>query len=65
MTAPHVHTVEEAKKAINKIEHNSDGGYGKPTGIEGGSGGNFTSGSSEGVPPHTKGADWAGGSKRD
>lgn len=63
MTAPHVHTCEEAKSAIKRIEHNQEGSYGKPTSIEGGSGGNFTSGSSESVPPHTKGADWANKSK--
>jgi len=56
---PHVHTVEEAKGNIKKIEHNSMGSYGAPTSIEGGSGANYNTGTTEGVPPRTKGADWA------
>ena len=56
---PHVHTVEEVKAHIKRIEHNEEGSYGKPTAIEGGSGGNFTTGTSEGVPSRTKGGDWA------
>lgn len=42
MTAPHFHTASEAKKAIDKIQHNADGGKGSPTGIAGGSAGNMT-----------------------
>lgn len=56
MTAPHFHTVGEAKTAIKNIEHNPDGGNGPPSGIEGGSGKNDISGSS--VTPKTKGGDW-------
>ncbi len=40
MTAPHFHTTAEARSAIKKIEHNSEGGNGKPSGIAGGSAGN-------------------------
>lgn len=62
--APHVHTVEEAKANIGKIEHNSSGEGpgpggkrgGAPTGIEGGSGTVEKSGG--GVVPTSKGADW-------
>lgn len=61
--APHVHSVEEAKSNINRIEHNSGGQGpgpsgkkgGPPTGIEGGSGANENSGGS--VVPRSKGAD--------
>lgn len=56
---PHVHTVEEVKANIKKIEHNTEGGYGPPTGIEGGSGKNFNTGTTEGVPHKEKGGDWA------
>lgn len=42
MTAPHFHTAAEAKKAIDRISHNADGGKGAPTGISGGSSGNMT-----------------------
>lgn len=56
---PHVHTVEEAKGNIKRIEKNSMGSYGPPTAIDGGSGGNQNTGTTEGVPPRTKGADWA------
>jgi len=59
MVAPHVHTVEEAKKNINRVEHNTDGGNGAPTGISGGSGSNYNTGKTEGVPPRKKGEDWA------
>jgi hypothetical protein len=61
---PHIHTVEEAKANIKRIEHNSEGGNGPPSGIEGGSGGNYNTGTTEGVPPKTKGGDWIGGSRR-
>ena len=61
MTAPHFHTVSEAKAAIKKIEHNSNGTTGAPTGIAGGSGGNDISGSSN---PKTKGGDWLKNSKK-
>lgn len=62
--APHVHSVEESKANIAKIEHNAAGQGpgpsgkhgGPPTGIEGGSGGNENSGGS--VVPRSKGADW-------
>lgn len=40
MTAPHFHNTAEAKSAIKKIEHNTDGGNGAPTSISGGSAGN-------------------------
>lgn len=56
---PHVHTVEETKANIKRIEHNAGGSIGPPTGIEGGSGKNFNTGTTEGVPPKEKGADWA------
>lgn len=56
---PHVHTVEEAKTNIKRIEHNSDGTYGPPTSIEGGSGKNYNTGTTESVPPKNKGDDWA------
>ena len=59
MVAPFSKTAEETKANIKRIEHNEQGGYGKPTSIEGGSGGNYNSGTAEGVPPKTKGADWA------
>jgi len=55
---PHVHTVEETKANIKRIEHNTEGSYGPPTGAEGGSGGNFNTGTTEGVPPKKKGDDW-------
>jgi hypothetical protein len=58
MVAPHTKTVEETKGNIKKIEHNAMGSYGAPSGAEGGSGGNFNTGTTEGVPPHTKGGDW-------
>lgn len=56
MTAPHFHTVMEAKAAIKKIQHNPDGGNSAPTGIAGGSGhiDNF----SDGITPKEKGSDW-------
>lgn len=57
MTAPHFHTTAEAKAAIKRIEHNSDGGNGAPTGIAGGSGGNNTQ-NEAGVTNKTKGDDW-------
>ena len=60
---PHVHTVEETKSATKRIEHNTMGSYGPPTSIEGGSGGNYVTGTTEGVPPSTKGADWITPSK--
>lgn len=56
MTAPHFHTVNEAKAAIKKIQHNSDGTTGAPTGIAGGSGGNDIA--SDGISPKDKGGDW-------
>lgn len=58
MVAPHTHTCEETKSNIKRVEHNDMASYGKPTSIEGGSGGNINSGTAEGVPPKTKGADW-------
>jgi hypothetical protein len=59
MVAPSVKTVEEAKANIKRVEHNSKGTTGPPSGIAGGSGGNYNSGKTEGVPPKTKGEDWA------
>lgn len=62
---PHVHSVEETKSNIAKIEHNSSGPgsgpsgkkAGPPTGIEGGSSKNYNTGTTNGVPPKEKGAD--------
>lgn len=64
MVAPFCKTTEEVKANIKRIEHNTDGGIkgsgtGAPTGISGGSGGNYNSGKAEGVPPTKKGQDWA------
>jgi hypothetical protein len=59
MVAPFTKTVEETKANIKKIEHNSMGTYGPPTAIEGGSGANTNTGTTEGVPPKKKGDDWA------
>ena len=59
MVAPFVKTVEEAKANIKRVEHNSQGTSGPPSGIAGGSGSNYNSGKTEGVPPKTKGEDWA------
>lgn len=61
---PHVHSVEEAKANIARIEHNETGAGpgpsskkgGAPTGIEGGSGSNETA--SDSVVPKHKGGDW-------
>lgn len=66
MTAPHFHTVDEAKAAISRIEHNASG-PGSPAGkkagppmMGGGSGSNDTAGCMENKGP--KGKDWIGGS---
>lgn len=59
MVAPFTKTVEETKANIKRIEHNGRGGTDKPTGIAGGSGGNYNTGKTEGIPPKTKGEDWA------
>lgn len=63
MTAPHFHTVAEAKAAIKRIEHNASGPgapsgkmAGPPTGSGGGSGKNDIA--SDSVVPKTKGGDW-------
>lgn len=56
---PHIHSVEEAKANIKKIEHNTEGSYGPPTAIEGGSSKNYNTGTTEGVPSKEKGGDWA------
>lgn len=61
---PHVHSVDEAKANISRIEKNSAGQGpgpsgkhgGAPTGIEGGSGGNELA--SDSVVPKHKGGDW-------
>jgi len=63
MVAPHTHTVEESKANIKRVEHNEMSSYGKPTSIEGGSGANTNTGTTEGVPPKTKGADWMSNKK--
>lgn len=62
MVAPHYHTTAEAKAAIKKIEHNSDGGNGAPTGIAGGSAANATTHTDK-VTNKEKGADWVGNRK--
>ena len=61
---PHVHSVDEVKSNISKVEHNSAGQGpgpsgkkgGPPTGIEAGSGSNETA--SDSVVPKHKGGDW-------
>ena len=58
MTAPHFHTTAEAKAAIKKVEHNTDGGNSAPTGIAGGSAGNNIT-PTPGVTSKQKGDDWA------
>jgi hypothetical protein len=42
MVAPHFHNTKEVKAAIKKIEHNTEGTSGPPTGIMGGSASNMT-----------------------
>ena len=60
MTAPHFHTVDEAKAAIRKIGHDAEHDSGPPTGISGGSSGNLTSSTKEVLPSGAqKGHDWA------
>lgn len=61
MVAPHCHTTAEAKAAIKKIEHNTEGTSGAPTGIAGGSSSNITS-PTPGVRDKggEKGGDWVG-----
>jgi len=59
MVAPFTKTVEETKANIKKIEKNTQGSYGPPTAIDGGSGGNYNTGTTESVPPKKKGDDWA------
>jgi hypothetical protein len=61
MVAPHFHRTEEAKAAIKRVEKNTEGTSGPPTGIAGGSGGNNTT-MTPGVDNSTKGGDWVGGS---
>ena len=64
MTAPHFHTTAEAKAAIKKIEHNTEGTTGPPTGIAGGSSGNrvtTTPGVNAGME---KGSDWVNKGKK-
>lgn len=58
--SPHVHTVDEAKANIKKIEHNSDGAFGPPTGSGGGSVGVRNSGDVDRVTSNKKGDDWVG-----
>lgn len=65
MTAPHVHTIEEAKANIKRIEHNATGHSGPagkkagpPSGASGGSAKNRTSGNDSKVISNDKGADW-------
>jgi hypothetical protein len=61
---PHVHSVDEAKANISRIEHNAAGQGpgpsgkrgGPPTGVEGGSGANETAADHK-MPKH-KGGDW-------
>jgi hypothetical protein len=60
MVAPHFHRTEEAKMAIKRVEKNTEGTSGPPTGIAGGSGGNNTT-TTPGVDNSTKGGDWVGG----
>jgi hypothetical protein len=57
MTAPHFHTTAEAKAAIKKIEKNTEGTSGPPTGIGGGSAGNSTT-MTPAVSSSQKGDDW-------
>lgn len=57
--APHFHNTAEAKAAIKKIEHNTQGTTGAPTGINGGSAGNQTT-KTEGVNSSSKGDDYVG-----
>lgn len=57
MVAPHCHTTAEAKAAIKRIEHNSQGTSGPPTGISGGSAGNQTT-KTEDVTSTEKGGDY-------
>lgn len=57
MTAVHFHTTAEVKSAIKKIEHNSDGGNGAPTGIAGSPGYNGVTETPR-VTSRSKGDDW-------
>jgi hypothetical protein len=68
--APHVHSVEEAKANISKVEHNATGQGpgpsgkhgGPPTGIEGGSGSVLNTGGRSDESPKSKGAEDVKGS---
>jgi hypothetical protein len=63
--APHVHSVEETKANISKVEHNASGQGpgpsgkkgGPPTGIEGGSGSVLNTGGDSNQSPKHKGAE--------
>lgn len=63
--APHVHSCDEVKQNIARIEHNASGPSspsgkkaGPPTGIEGGSAANRNSGNVPDVTSSSKGDDW-------
>lgn len=67
---PHIHTTEEARSNISKIEHNTNGPGpgpggkkgGAPVDSGGGSGSNINTGN--GVNPTRKGADWLASMKK-
>jgi hypothetical protein len=62
MTAPHFHTTQEAKAAIEKVEHNyGEAGEGAPKGIAGGSSSNLTTSTKAVISKgNEKGHDWVG-----
>lgn len=58
--SPHVHSVDEVKANIKKVEHNSDGAFGPPSGSGGGSGSVQNVGNQPQVTSTKKGDDWVG-----
>lgn len=64
MTAPHFHDTAQAKAAIKKIEHNTEGTTGPPTGISGGSASNRTTTTPGVNVGNEKGSDYVGKGKK-